>query len=151
MKQMFSDDNRVQTIAQHYGEEPQKNVVQEECAELIQAICKTRRYDDEQTRHHMIEEMSDLFLVLSTLNYYLTSEEKKYLIDNFNMKLDRQMERIEKEVKEQDAKEERLKLKLKCPCDSCPAWRDDWNRCGDYMASRDCITWSNWYSNTFKE
>ena len=134
MEQMFSDDSRVQIIAQHYGEEPQKNVVQEECAELIQAICKTRRYDDEQTRRHMIEEMSDVFLVLSTLNYYLTSEEKKYLVDNFNTKLDRQISRITKE---------------KCPCDMCNNWNETFERCDDLKDH--CIPFKDWVKRTNKE
>lgn len=123
MEKTFLNDKRIIEIAKYYGEEAQINVVQEECSELIQAICKIRRYNNEETRHRMIEEMSDLYLVLGTLNYYLNDAERQYFIDNFNKKLDRQMERLkkDKEIKENEKK----KIGIKYPCDSCPNWNGD--------------------------
>lgn len=141
MDQMFSNDNGIQIIAQYYGEDAQKNVVQEECAELIQAICKDNRYNTNRTRQHMIEEMSDVYLALSTLNYFLTDEERKFLIENFNAKVNRQLGRIEEDVRHQDI--EKVK-EIKNPCNSCDNWSTALQDCTGYMNYHNCGKYQKW-------
>lgn len=141
MEQMFSNDSNIQVIAQYYGEDAQKNVVQEECAELIQAICKDNRYNTDKTRQHMIEEMSDVYLVLSTLNYYLTYEEKNFLMENFNTKVNRQLGRIEKDVRHQDVEENK---EIKNPCKSCDDWNTALQDCTGYMNYHNCRKYQKW-------
>lgn len=141
MEQMFSNDNGIQVIAQYYGEDAQKNVVQEECAELIQAICKDSRYNTDTTHQHMIEEISDLYLALSTLNYYLTYEERKFLIENFNAKVNRQMGRIEEDVRHQDIEEAK---EMECPCKHCDDWNVALSDCVGYMNYHNCSKYQKW-------
>lgn len=59
-------------------------------------------------------------------------------------------EAIENLKNKLDSEEEKIELKIKTPYSSCSSWRKDWNRCGDYIRSSDCITWLNWYSTTYK-
>lgn len=142
MEQMFSNDGNIQIIAQYYGENAQKNVVQEECAELIQAICKDNRYNTDKTRQHMIEEMSDLYLVLSTLSYFLTYEERKFLIENFNAKVNRQLGRIEEDVRRRDMEEE--VKEIQCPCDTCADWSVRLTDCIGYADYHNCSKYRKW-------
>jgi len=37
---------------------------------------------------------------------------------------------------------------LNCPCYSCSDWNETYQRCKNIQ--KDCITYCNWYSNTFK-
>lgn len=60
-------DNRVFTIADHYGLESQLNILQEELAELIQAVSKYRRGDPS----HIIEEIADVEIMLDQVKYLL--------------------------------------------------------------------------------
>lgn len=39
----YETDARIERIAEHYGMEAQLDVLQEECAELIQAVSKYKR------------------------------------------------------------------------------------------------------------
>lgn len=85
-------------IMAHYGAEAQKDILIEECAELIQATEKTRRHEDKpEITADMVEEMADvqimLWQFLSLMNAYWRGE-----FDNaVSEKLRRQRERIENE------------------------------------------------------
>lgn len=45
----------------------QSNIAMEECAELIQAISKQLRYNTNQTREHLCEEIADVSICLDQL------------------------------------------------------------------------------------
>ena len=60
-------DDRLKTIADHYGLDSQLNILQEELAELIQAVSKYRRGDPS----HIIEEIVDVEIMLGQINYLL--------------------------------------------------------------------------------
>lgn len=90
-------DNRVFTIADHYGLESQLNILQEELAELIQAVSKYRRGDPS----HIIEEIADVEIMLDQVVYLLdkkTSVDTEQLIGlHIEKKLRRQLKRIKEE------------------------------------------------------
>ena len=90
-------DNRVFTIADHYGLESQLNILQEELAELIQAVSKYRRGDPD----HIIEEIADVEIMLDQVVYLLdkdTSVDIEYFIGlHIDKKLRRQLKRIKEE------------------------------------------------------
>lgn len=60
-------DERIKKIADHYGLDSQLNILQEELAELIQAVSKYRRGDIS----HIIEEIVDVEIMLDQINYLL--------------------------------------------------------------------------------
>ena len=90
-------DNRVFTIADHYGLESQLNILQEELAELIQAVSKYRRGDPA----HIIEEIADVEIMLDQVVYLLdktTSVDIEQFIGlHIEKKLRRQLKRIKEE------------------------------------------------------
>lgn len=91
-------DNRLKTIADHYGLDSQINILQEELAELIQAVSKYRRGDPS----HIIEEIADVYIMLEQITYLLqktTRVDLDYLISlNGEKKIRRQLRRIQEEA-----------------------------------------------------
>ena len=87
-------EDPIKEIADHYGLESQLDMLQEECAELIQAVSKYRRakytYDD-----HLAEEIADVHIMTCQIIYLLDIEfnANKWV----DRKLKRQLERIKGE------------------------------------------------------
>lgn len=98
-------DSECAAIASHYGEEAQMKIVIEECAELIQAICKLSRTAEDgiaedgiaEARKHYVEELTDVIIMVSQLRWLLSDKEKKMLDDMYRFKVGRQLGRIERE------------------------------------------------------
>lgn len=75
-------DKQLQRIADHYGLENQMSMLEEECAELIQAISKLRRVgvaeqagvDYIGARSHVAEEMADVRIMVGQVEYLLQCE-----------------------------------------------------------------------------
>lgn len=90
-------DNRLKTIADHYGLGSQLNILQEELSELIQAVSKYRRGDPS----HIIEEIADAYIMLDQVIYLLqktTGVDLTELISLFaEKKIRRQLNRITEE------------------------------------------------------
>ena len=92
---------KVKTIADHYGVNVQLDMLVEECAELIQAVQKVKRFNDTDKEPaawlDFTGELADVAIMLEQMKYYLTpglsQEYEKAVIE----KLDRQLDRIEKE------------------------------------------------------
>ena len=93
-------------IADHYGFDAQKEIMIEECAELIQAIQKMKRAgedcpknDDKQTMN-FISELADVFIMVTQMREFLTPA----LLNDFHKivdeKITRQLGRIEEEKSE---------------------------------------------------
>lgn len=78
-------------VIEHYGKENQMGVAQEECAELIQAISKTRR--GEHNTDHIIEEIADVTIMLWQLKLIYTITDFE-LDREIEFKLDRLKERM---------------------------------------------------------
>lgn len=94
-------DERLKEIADHYGLDSQLSILQEECAELIQAVSKFRRvYDGSLSL--LMEEMADVEIMLEQIKY-LTNEKFKVSglsiydgVDRWKQqKIDRQIVRME--------------------------------------------------------
>ncbi len=80
------------------GVEYELNVCMEECAELIQAISKCRRYGcEEKNREHLIEEIADTSIIIETLKtiYNIESEE---IEETINRKLNRLIDRLARKL-----------------------------------------------------
>ena len=93
-------DDRLKTIAEHYGLDSQLNILQEELAELIQAVSKYRRGDPS----HILEEIADVEIMLDQVKYLLGNPEiPRVVVEKFikiirEDKIKRQLERIDKEA-----------------------------------------------------
>lgn len=56
---------------EHYGKELQLEVVQEELAELIQAISKYKRNKSTKSLNNIVEEVADCYIMLNQLEIML--------------------------------------------------------------------------------
>ena len=83
-------------IMAFYGRSNQLDILQEECAELIQAVSKIRR-GTPGAEEHFIDEFSDVYIMLLEFITDFDDDEKTALYKQINLKLDRQIDRIEKE------------------------------------------------------
>ena len=93
---------KVQQIAETYGFEAQREMLIEECSELIQAVQKLKRADNsgdaeriDKATSAYLEEMADVSIMLEQMRYMLTPRLKQELDSYISKKLDRQIERIE--------------------------------------------------------
>lgn len=85
-------------IIRHYGAEAQKDILIEECAELIQAVEKSRRTEDKPAyTYDMISEMADVQIMLWQFESVMTAYSRQCFEDEIQRKLRRQLERIESE------------------------------------------------------
>ena len=88
-------DERLKQIADHYGLDKQLDMLQEECAELIQAVSKYKR-----TRTTaIVEEMADVYIMLYQITYLLNKEVASVDVEDFiamwmEKKIRRQLERM---------------------------------------------------------
>lgn len=91
-------------IANYYGYVAQKDMAIEEMAELIKALNKHKRAktDDEKEKayEHIVEEIADVEIMLEQLKWILSCQ--LAVEDVKKQKIARQLERIEKERKEND-------------------------------------------------
>lgn len=94
-------DNRVFTIADHYGLESQLNILQEELAELIQAVSKYRRGDPS----HIIEEIADVEIMLDQVKYLLGNPEipRSLIYESIQGIKEDKLKRQFKRIKEEEA------------------------------------------------
>lgn len=81
-------------IAKHYGENNQLNQLQEELAELIKAVNKYRR--DEDNIDNLIEEIADVEIMIQQIKYLLHLNPEYLEMSRIN-KLLRQKRRIKEE------------------------------------------------------
>jgi len=85
-------DDRLKVIADHYGLDGQLGILQEECAELIQAVIKYHRNGMEAL---MVEEMADVLIMIDQITYLLDASHG--LDGIIQRKIGRQMKRITEE------------------------------------------------------
>lgn len=63
-------------LAEQKGLELQTTVAMEECAELIQAIAKLKRYGESlERRQHLLEEIADVELCIEQLKHFFDINE----------------------------------------------------------------------------
>ena len=86
------DDERIKTIADHYGIKKQLRQLAEECSELaVEASHSARK----GTTVKIIEEMADVEIMIEQI-IHLAEIDRCDIQDCINFKLDRQMKRMEK-------------------------------------------------------
>ena len=87
------DDERIKTIADHYGIKKQLRQLAEECSELaVEASHSARK----GTTVKIIEEIADVQIMIEQI-IHLAKIDRCDIEDCINYKLNRQMKRIEKE------------------------------------------------------
>ena len=92
-------ERRCKDIVTHYGQKAQRRQLVEECAELIQSVCKLERTAPnkaEFAHYHFIEELADVEIMLEQMKQTLTDNEKDTLLRIENAKINRQLQRIER-------------------------------------------------------
>ena len=93
----------IRKIADHYGLNAQLNVATEELAELIQAIARFRRVDENDMLERAIrknlvaEEMADVEVMLAQIKYLMKTDERVEAVAKYE--IDRQLKRMKKETK----------------------------------------------------
>lgn len=93
----------IRKIADHYGLNAQLNVATEELAELIQAIARFRRADENDMlemaiRENLVaEEIADVEVMLAQIKYLMKIDEKVKEFAKY--KIERQIKRMKKETK----------------------------------------------------
>ncbi len=97
---------KIFTIANHYGENQQREMLIEECAELIQAVQKLKRREKEvldiketTAYQNYLEELADVSIMVEQMLYFLSAKEYLDFTQIVENKLDRQLKRIEEEEK----------------------------------------------------
>ena len=81
---------RIMAIADHYGLDPQLDMLVEEMAELIQAISKRKR--GQEVYDNLVEEISDVELLIEQVIYLLGCDSE--VNDNIKFKSAREIGRI---------------------------------------------------------
>lgn len=91
--------SKCKIIAGTYGHEPQSRMLQEEAAELIQAVNKYYRstnklgFKSREAADNLVEEMADVIIMIIQ-ELMLQNTDPKLFAELINLKLDRQLERI---------------------------------------------------------
>ena len=92
------NDERIKTIADHYGIKKQLRQLAEECSELaVEASHSARK----GTTVKIIEEIADVQIMIEQI-IYLAKIDRCDIEDCINYKLDRQMKRIKEEKDERE-------------------------------------------------
>lgn len=81
-------------IIEEYGSDKQQDIAIEECSELIKAICKYKRTLDHV--EDIVDEIADVKVMLAQLEIIFDCSGA--VEDRVEYKINRQMERIEKEL-----------------------------------------------------
>lgn len=95
----YSEEKALRAITNHYNFKNQRNILCEECAELIQSVSKCLRYADNATEYrkhyqNFAEEVADVLIMCEQMRLYLGEN----LIDEIKeSKLKRQLRRISNE------------------------------------------------------
>lgn len=89
-------EKRCGEILQHYGIMAQRRQLVEECAELIQAVCKLERRLDAAALYNFIEELADVEIMVEQMKQTLTDRERDTLLRVENAKINRQLQRMTK-------------------------------------------------------
>ena len=91
-------DDRILKIADHYGLNSQLDILQEECAELIQAVSKYRRDNNPNPfdKMHIEEEIADVEIMVAQIKHLMSISER-VIRGIKDTKLERQLDRMKEE------------------------------------------------------
>lgn len=93
----------IRKIADHYGLNAQLNVATEELAELIQAIARFRRVNENDMlelargKNLVAEEIADVEVMLAQIKYLMKIDERVEAVAKYE--IERQLKRMKKETK----------------------------------------------------
>ena len=93
-------EKRCGEILKHYGVNSQRRQLVEECAELIQAVCKMNRATQQESGnafYNFLEEIADVEIMLEQTKQTLTPQERDRLAQIITAKINRQLRRIARE------------------------------------------------------
>ena len=98
-----TQNQKCRTIFEHYGIDNQLRILQEECAELIQAASKYLRAQEAgkpiaQSKAALLEEVADVMIMVEQVKGIFTGAALDAMLES---KLDRQLGRIRSEKNEQ--------------------------------------------------
>lgn len=101
--EMFLSDKEIKTLKRAvdtYGIRSQEDVAIEEMSELTKAIIKHRRYNTDETRVNILEEIIDtqIMLIQLTLHYGIAGRLFSEKIDRLKNRLDEEDEKEEKKA-----------------------------------------------------
>ena len=112
----ISMDDKLKEIINHYGVIPQLKYLQSEVFEFNEAVIKAEEYypssndslekincNVEYYTNHIAEEMADVFVMLFQFKEYYHIDGKD-IMRIMKEKIDRQLKRIEQELKDSDIK-----------------------------------------------
>ena len=80
-------------IVEHYGFEGQREILVEECAELIQAVCKIKR-EGGGVSFNFLEELADVSIMIEQMKQAFADDELIDYLSFVNRKIERQMCRM---------------------------------------------------------
>lgn len=80
-------------ICEYYGFDSQREILVEECAELIQAVVKGKRRGESVT-DNFLEELADVSIMIAQMLTALTDSQFNQFLRWQSFKLDRQIARI---------------------------------------------------------
>ena len=88
-----SQKEACKVIAQYYGEGSQHNILQEELAELIQAVSKVRREIPDADRR-LLDALADVSIMVEQIISYMDEDEHTEFYKIINVKLQNQLQII---------------------------------------------------------
>lgn len=88
-----SQKEKCSEILEHYGFENQREILVEECAELIQAVSKAKR-SGEKITDNFIEELADVSIMIEQMKQAFNCNDMIRYLTYINRKIKRQMARI---------------------------------------------------------
>lgn len=94
-----SYENNIETICDHYGFDKQLEQLEEECAELIQAAQKLKRYHAEKTTEAFLSEVADVAVCVDEMKLFFHIGRIETIQ---TAKAKRQIRRIKKELKDNE-------------------------------------------------
>ena len=89
---------RLEKVLEYRGIEKQRRLLQEECAELIQAVSKLERYGAMPERvYNFVEELADVSIMIEQMKMTFSMTEKAWFAKITDEKIIREIDRITKE------------------------------------------------------
>lgn len=92
------NDPRIKQLAEHYGFDWQCDKLIEEMCELMVAITHMKKKDENYEAHknNFLEELGDVKILIAEVEHLLNSPQKITLAESMSYKINREIQRINK-------------------------------------------------------
>ena len=121
---------KLEKILNHYGFENQREILVEECAELIQAVSKLKR-NNQRISDNFIEELADVSIMIEQMKLSLCDKEKEKFKTFKREKILRQILRISDKPLNRNC--------TNCSVSDCSKRSGKEKYCGNYRPSKNLI------------